>query len=603
MRKSASLLAAAALFASVLTAQAAPAQAATVSPAPITIDTTSQAAVQNAYQTIFLANANVSPGWTGSVNGCIAGTTTDPFRTAVINTVNYYRALAGLPSVVENATATTQGQQAALMMDAADNLSHTPGSSWPCYTANGYTGAFNGNLAWTSGAYTGTGVIPQWMSDEGTSSVGHRNAILYPPLGQVGVGQTTQAGVLVWMTDNLWTNTRVSGGISWPSPNFFPYENLPSSRYWSYSLQGHNFESTTVSVTLNGLPLSVLGYGERTNWHSGYIPDSHIVWQMPTLTAPAQGTTDIYHVTISGVGSYDVKVFSAATFIPSTITIGSVSITGSSAVGTTLTASVASVTPSDATVSYQWLRAGEPIAGATQSTYTLTAKDMCLQISVRVTASKSGYPNAIATSPSKTGPVFKDVPASHTFYSPICWVAQTGVTVGTGAGNYSPSDPVNRGSMAAFLYRMAGSPAWTPPTTSPFTDVPKTHKFYKEITWLAATGITVGVTIGGLPYYQPDNVVNRGSMSAFMYRLSGSPSYTAPATPTFADVAKSHTFYKTIAWLASKNITAGTMVNGQFVYQPSNAVSRGSMAAFLSRLSSQHLQCTTYPNGIQCGTG
>jgi hypothetical protein len=199
-------------------------------------------------------------------------------------------------------------------------------------------------------------------------------------------------------------------------------------------------------------------------------------------------------------------------------------------------------------------------------------------------------------------PLFNDVSPAHTFYGPICWAALTGVTVGTGAGNYSPSDPVNRGSMAAFLYRMAGSPTWTSPATSPFTDVPKTHKFYKEITWLAATGITVGVTIGGLPYYQPNNVVNRGSMSAFMYRLSGSPTYTAPATPTFADVGTAHTFYRTIAWLASKNITAGTTVNGQFVYQPSNPVNRGSMAAFLSRLASQHLQCTTYPNGIGCAT-
>ncbi|MDR0848382.1 MAG: S-layer homology domain-containing protein, partial [Propionibacteriaceae bacterium] len=203
-------------------------------------------------------------------------------------------------------------------------------------------------------------------------------------------------------------------------------------------------------------------------------------------------------------------------------------------------------------------------------------------------------------SASKKGPVFKDVPSSHQFYGPICWVAQTGVTVGTGVGMYGPSDPVNRGSMAAFLYRMAGSPAWTPPATSPFTDVPKSHKFYKEITWLAASGITVGVVIGGKTYYGPGNAVNRGSMSAFMYRLSGSPTYTAPATSPFADVAKSHQFYKTISWLASENITVGMTVGGQFVYQPGNSVNRGSMAAFMRRLATQQLQCTTYPNGIQC---
>jgi hypothetical protein len=316
-------------------------------------------------------------------------------------------------------------------------------------------------------------------------------------------------------------------------------------------------------------------------------------------------------ITFSGSGSYQltwntggVRPFSGtmtvAVVAAEPITIGSVTVSGGSSVGSVLTASVVGVSVSGGTVTYQWLRAGQPIAGATQSTYKLTTKDMCSQISVQVTVSKPGYITASKVSASKTGPVFTDVPASHTFYSPICWVAQTGVTVGTGAGMYSPSDPVNRGSMAAFLYRMAGSPTWTPPVTSPFTDVPKSHKFYKEITWLAASGITVGVVIGGKTYYQPDNAVNRGSMSALMYRLSGSPSYTAPATAKFADVATTHTFYKTISWLASKNITAGTMVGGQLLYQPSNPVSRGSMAAFLNRLANQHLQCTRYPSGIEC---
>jgi Leucine-rich repeat (LRR) protein len=285
---------------------------------------------------------------------------------------------------------------------------------------------------------------------------------------------------------------------------------------------------------------------------------------------------------------------------PGTITIASVEVSGTTKVGDEVSADVGTISPDGTTVSYQWLRVGEPIAGATNSTYTLTTKDVCLQLSVRVTVSKSGYTDAVVMSPVVAAPVFTDVPSSHTFYSPICWIAQTGVTVGTGSGMYSPSDPVNRGSIAAFLYRMAGSPAWTPPATSPFVDVPKNHKFYREITWLAASRITVGVVIAGKTYYQPDNALNRGSMSAFLYRLSGSPSYTAPATAKFADTPKTHTFYKTISWLASKNITAGSMVGGQLLFQPSNPVNRGSMAAFLDRLANQHLQCTKYPNGIQC---
>ena len=34
--------------------------------------------------------------------------------------------------------------------------------------------------------------------------------------------------------------------------------------------------------------------------------------------------------------------------------------------------------------------------------------------------------------------------------------------------------------MAAFLYRMAGSPEFDAPSTSPFTDVSESSEFYKE---------------------------------------------------------------------------------------------------------------------------
>jgi hypothetical protein len=339
-------------------------------------------------------------------------------------------------------------------------------------------------------------------------------------------------------------------------------------------------------------------------WYRDGVPIDDATSIDYTLVAADSGQPITVKVTAAKT-AYETehKTSDPVTVEAGTITITSVVVSGTVEIGQSLSALVSGVSVPGATLSYQWLRAGQPIANATESTYTLTTKDVCSQISVRVTVSKTGYTSPSPTSESVQGPVFSDVPSSHTFYSPICWVAQAGVTAGTGAGTYSPSDPVDRGSMAVFLYRMAGSPTWTPPATSPFVDVPTTHEYYSEITWLAASGITVGVVIDGATYYQPDNAVNRGSMSAFLYRLSGSPSYTAPAKAKFADVPKTHTFYKTISWLASKNITAGTTVGEQLLYQPSNPVNRGSMAAFLSRLANQHLQCTKYPNGVGCTTG
>lgn len=51
---------------------------------------------------------------------------------------------------------------------------------------------------------------------------------------------------------------------------------------------------------------------------------------------------------------------------------------------------------------------------------------------------------------------FSDVPTSHRFHTAIGRVAGAGITAGCGGSKYCPGDPVNRGSMAAFLSRSAG---------------------------------------------------------------------------------------------------------------------------------------------------
>jgi hypothetical protein len=71
-------------------------------------------------------------------------------------------------------------------------------------------------------------------------------------------------------------------------------------------------------------------------------------------------------------------------------------VTGSPKVGQKLTAS-AGFTPADATTSYQWLRNGAAIAGATAATYTATPADLGKTISVRVTGAKDGFMPATAT--------------------------------------------------------------------------------------------------------------------------------------------------------------------------------------------------------------
>lgn len=57
---------------------------------------------------------------------------------------------------------------------------------------------------------------------------------------------------------------------------------------------------------------------------------------------------------------------------------------------------------------------------------------------------------------------------------------------------YRPLQPVNRDAMAAFLYRMAGSPAVRLPAASPFKGVSPRDQHYKAIIWAKQRGITTG---------------------------------------------------------------------------------------------------------------
>lgn len=174
-------------------------------------------------------------------------------------------------------------------------------------------------------------------------------------------------------------------------------------------------------------------------------------------------------------------------------------------------------------------------------------------------------------------PTYIDVPRGAAFFNEISWLGQKRITNGYDDGTYRPTTSINRDAMAAFLYRAAGSPAYTPPTVSPFRDVATNQAFYKEIAWVAHKGISTGWADGT---YRPLQSVNRDAMAAFLYRASGSPSYAPPASSPFQDVRPGQAFYKEINWVAAKNISTGW---SDGTYRPLLNVQRDAMAAFLYR--------------------
>ncbi len=118
-----------------------------------------------------------------------------------------------------------------------------------------------------------------------------------------------------------------------------------------------------------------------------------------TLTAADDGRAVGVRVTGSETGYTAVTVTSSTLLAaPGEFITALPTISGSAKVGQTLTASPGNWVPASAAFSYQWLRGGVPISGATAATYTLTGPDLAAVLSVRVTGTEPGYLSATRTS-------------------------------------------------------------------------------------------------------------------------------------------------------------------------------------------------------------
>ncbi len=115
-----------------------------------------------------------------------------------------------------------------------------------------------------------------------------------------------------------------------------------------------------------------------------------------------------------------------------------------------------------------------------------------------------------------TASPFTDVDPSVQFYKEMAWMKTSTISTGWPDGTYRPWSTTHRDAMSAFLYRVAKSPAYTPPTVSPFSDINPNTQFYKEMCWAAEKGIINDVDDGTFDAWQP---VTREMMAGLMYRL------------------------------------------------------------------------------------
>ena len=136
---------------------------------------------------------------------------------------------------------------------------------------------------------------------------------------------------------------------------------------------------------------------------------------------------------------------------------------------------------------------------------------------------------------------------------------------------------MTRGQMAAFLVRALG---YTDDGGgNQFTD-DNGHVFEAAIDRLATAGVTLGCNPPANTKYCPDRPVTRGQMAAFLVRALG---YTNDGGGNhFSDDNRS-VFESAIDRLATAGVTLGCNPPANTKFCPDQPVTRGQMAAFLTR--------------------
>lgn len=176
---------------------------------------------------------------------------------------------------------------------------------------------------------------------------------------------------------------------------------------------------------------------------------------------------------------------------------------------------------------------------------------------------------------------FADVPLGTQFIDEIRWMKEQGLARGWDDGTFRPLQPVARDAMAAFLYRLAGSPS-VAGQTEPFSDVTEADEHYDAIVWAYNAGVAEGWPDGT---FRPLEGIERNAMMAFIYRYADEPEYQAPTDSPFSDVQPGDPFFAEIMWAYDNGITTG-WPDGTF--RPFDKTNRDATAAFFYRMVVEH---------------
>lgn len=165
---------------------------------------------------------------------------------------------------------------------------------------------------------------------------------------------------------------------------------------------------------------------------------------------------------------------------------------------------------------------------------------------------------------------YSDVPNTHRFYDDITYLYEKGV-VGT-SSKYGVDTPITREAAAIMISKALKLDGKQ--TATPFKDVPASSTASGYINSAVKAGVISGYPDGT---YRPKGIVNRGEMAIFIARAFN---LTTESTKTFKDLSPTMKAYPYIKRIIHANITVG---NTDGTYRPNDTITKGQLSAFLSR--------------------
>jgi len=272
------------------------------------VNLTSRETSRLLYRSVYATSEMSPPAWNGDLESCNPGATDPAFRDLVALRINYFRAMVGVPAEITfDDGYSSKAQAAALMIARNLKLDHYPTTDWACYTEAGAEAAGNSNLAL---GRVGPRAIDAYIEDYGAANtaVGHRRWLLYPQTQRMGSGDipgdtTRTPANVTWVFDGQHSAPRPGTReefVAWPPPGYVPGQ-LVFPR-WSLSLAKADFSNASVTLTSNGVPVTI-----ELEPVSNGAGENSIVWYMAgedtTLpSSPPRPETDtVYEVTIQNV--------------------------------------------------------------------------------------------------------------------------------------------------------------------------------------------------------------------------------------------------------------------------------------------------------------